>query len=339
MRVGVIGLGPQGRRVVRVLSEMPQLELAAVVDRDEEALSTLALPASATRHRCAEEFWERGGCDLICIATNGPSHAALALEAMDAGARFVMVEKPMACTVADCERMRDEAIRRGVRLAVDHSRRHDPLYRWLRDQIRSGIWGEPRSVWMQQPGIGLGCRGTHAIDLVRFLTDSDVRSVTAWIDEPRGENPRGGEFVDPGGLLVLDMTQGLRGVICQIEDGAGPISVEIDLTACRIRLDERFGTVEIIERDLAVQPGPGRPPAYRSISAPDGYRAQLDMFQMVRGLLEELISDAPLECDSEHGIETIRVLVAAYISEQKEHSPVALASLSESERELLLSVT
>ena len=37
--------------------------------------------------------------------------------------------------------MIDEAQRRGVRLSVDQSRRHDPLYRWLRDTIRSGELG------------------------------------------------------------------------------------------------------------------------------------------------------------------------------------------------------
>jgi len=42
-------------------------------------------------------------------------------------------------------------------------------------------------------------------------------------------------------------------VIAQIEDGAGPMSVEIDLTAARVRIDEKWGEAEVIERDLAVE--------------------------------------------------------------------------------------
>lgn len=322
-----------------VLNQMPALELVAVVDYREKALFSKEVPASAARYRTAGELWARGGIDLVCVATNGPSHAELAIAAMKAGTRFVMVEKPMACSVAECERMIQSAQETGTRLSVNQSRRHDPFYRWLRRTIRSGTWGQPRNVWIQRPGIGLGCLATHSFDLACFLTHAQVRNVSGWIDEPLGRNPRGERFVDPGGLVVMDLGPGLRAVISQIEDGAGPMSVEIDLTGARVRLDEKLAAAEIVERNFSVKPGPARPPVFRVVEPPVGFEPKPDLFSMLRGVLEELVADGPLECDPVHGRDAVEVLVAAHLSHRSGNVPISLPLLAREDRELWLPVT
>ena len=85
LKAAVIGAGPHGLRIVGVLAEMAAVDLVAVVDRRAEALAQAALPAGVARLESSEELFARGDIDLVCIATNGPSHAALALGAMDAG--------------------------------------------------------------------------------------------------------------------------------------------------------------------------------------------------------------------------------------------------------------
>ena len=339
MKAALIGLGPHGKRVMDAIAKLDGIELSAVVDQRAEALQAAEIPPNAKCYLSANELWADQQVDLVCITTNGPSHAPIALEAMTQGVHYIMVEKPMACSVVDCERMIDAANRYGARLSVNQSRRHDPLYRWLRDRIHSGEWGTPRCVWIQRPGIGLGCLATHSFDLARFLTGRDVEQVTAWVDEPLGKNPRGAQFIDPGGLVVLEMGSGLRAVITQIEDGAGPMSVELDFTAGRVRLDEKLGTVEIIERDMAIQPGPGRPAVFRQTTAPDGMTAKTNMATMLQGVLQELVSDQFLECEALHGKIAIEVLVAAYVSHRNGHAPVALSELSQEDKELCLQVT
>ena len=291
LKAAVIGAGPHGLRIVGVLAEMARVELVAVVDRRAEALAA-PLPEGVARLQSSEELFARGDIDLVCIATNGPSHAKLALAAMDAGVRHLMIEKPMACSLAECDAIIARARQTGTRITVDHVRCYAPAYLWLREQIASGRWGDLKTIWMQRPGIGLGCNAVHSFAAITMLAGVPVERVTGWVDPPVGKNPRGAEFVDPGGLVVLELAGGVRAVVAQIEDGAGPMSADIHLTAGRVRLDERFGTIEIIERDLSVKPGPNRPPVLTRVEPPEGLSANSPLPTMVRGCLEDLLSPA-----------------------------------------------
>lgn len=334
IKAAVIGMGPHGRRIVDVVGRFEQLELTAVVDRLETALAYEKLPTHTARLQSLDTLWSHG-IELLCIATNGPSHAKLAAEAASKGVRYLMVEKPMACSVAECEQINQSAQATGTRVAVDHVRRFAPVYRWLRERIDSGDWGSVRAIWMQRPGIGLGCNAVHSFDTVRFLTGRDVRRVTAWVDEPIGKNPRGADFVDPGGMVVLDMGPDLRCVVAQIEDGAGPTAVEIDMTAARIRLDEQSGAIEIVARDLSVKPGPGRPASFARVEPPAGMSAKTDMLSMIEGCLGDLLADRPVESDGAAGLATVEILVAAYLSHRRGNVPVALPLAAQDRKEWL----
>jgi predicted dehydrogenase len=339
MKAAVIGLGPHGRRIVEVLRDFPGVELAAVVDRSEAALAAVELPRDVARLRTDQELWARGDISLVCVATNGDTHAGLAVAAMNGGARWVLVEKPMACSLAQCDQIIAAARDTRSRVAVDHGRRHAPVYRWLRRQIASGEWGQIRAIWMQRPDIGLGCNGTHSFDTVMYLADAAVERVTGWVDRPLRANPRGQQYVDPGGLVVMELAGGVRGVVAQIEDGAGPTSLEIDMTAARIRFDERTGTVDIVTRDLSVKPGPGRPPAFRDAQPPPDVPGKLDMATMIRGCLADLTSPRPLVSDARHGRAAVEVLVAAYLSHRRGNIPLKLPLVDPDEVELCLQVT
>ena len=183
----------------------------------------------------------------------------------------------MACSVGDCEAIIEQADKKKVRLAVNHARRFDPAYLWVREQFRSGRLGTPRAMWIQRPGIGLGYLGVHSFDLVNYFTGLSVDGVQAWIDKPVGPNPRGEQFVDPGGQVLLHCGPDFRATVVQIEDGAGPMSIEMDFTKARVRMDDWSGDVEIIERDRSVKPGPNRPPAFQRCHLPEHLRAKPDM--------------------------------------------------------------
>lgn len=334
MKAAVIGLGMHGQRICDVLGEMPGIELAGVVDVRESARASTRLSQSVARASSIDELWQATKPDVVCIATHGPSHADIALRAMELGARFIMVEKPMACSVDECDRMMDAASRHGVRLSVDQSRRHDPMYRWLRDQIRGGAWGALRHVYIQRPGVGLGCLATHSFDLVAFLADRGVKGVIGFVDPPLGANARGAEFSDPGGHVLLDLGDRVRGTVVQIEDGSGPMSVELDLTAARVRIDEKLGTVEVVIRDDSV-----KPPSFSVASVPERLTAKTDMKLMLHGVLAELVGSGPLDCDAVHGRLSVEVLVAAYLSHERGNVCVALPLAETTDRKRWLPVT
>lgn len=339
MKAAVIGMGPHGLRVAQAIQRIPALELAAVVDRQTDVLERLDLPETVRRCTSLEEMTAVGDIQLVSVATNGPSHAALSLAAIQAGARRVMVEKPMACSLAECDQILEAARQTGTRVAVDHVRRYSQIYLWLRDQIASGVWGEVRAIWMQRPGIGLGCNATHSFDAVTMLAGRPVKHVTAWVDPPKTKNPRGEQFVDPGGLVIMDLGDNVRATVAQIEDGAGPTSLEIDLTAARVRMDERSGEVEIVERDLSVKPGPGRPPVLNYVKPPENISTKLDLVEMIRGCLEDLAGDGAIYSDGVSGRSSVEVLVAAYLSHRRGNLPVALPLVDSEALELWLPVT
>ncbi len=335
----VIGLGPHGKRVVGAVLSMPDLKLTAVVDAKDEALAWPEIPATAAKHKSAEELFAKGCPDVVAIVTNGPSHAKLAIAAMKAGAKYLMVEKPFTCSLAEADEVMAVAKEKGVRVAVDQSCRHAVLYRWLREQIASGRWGEPRAFWMQRQGIGLACNGIHSFDLARFLTGQNVTRVTGWVDEPIKKNPRGEQFVDPGGLVVMELGPRMRCVVAQVEDGAGPVSLELDLTAARVWVDERSGAIDVIERDLSVIPGPGRPAKFTKGIVPESAAKYPDMIPSIRGVLEELVGGGAMDCDAAHGTAAVEVLVATHLSKARGNVPVALPLTSKEDRSLWLSVT
>ncbi|HTU27231.1 MAG TPA: Gfo/Idh/MocA family oxidoreductase [Pirellulales bacterium] len=338
LKAAVFGAGPHGQRIVSVLAEMPEIELVAVVDHHAKALAAGSIPAGVARLESGDALMAGGGADLVCIATNGPSHASLALAAMAGGARYVMIEKPMACSLGECNAIVTRARETGSRITVDHARCYAPPYLWLREQIASGRWGTLKTIWMQRPGIGLGCNAVHSFAAIAMLAGAPVERVTAWVDPPVGRNPRGAHYVDPGGLVVLELAGGVRGVVAQIEDGAGPMSADIHLTAGRVRLDERFGTIEIVERDLSVKPGPNRPAVMDKVEPPAGLSAHTAMSTMVRGCLEHLISDRG-GADGLDGRASIEVLVAAYESHDRGNQPVSLPLTSQEAIDRWLPVT
>jgi predicted dehydrogenase len=258
---------------------------------------------------------------------------------MKAGVRRLLVEKPMACSLAECDRILEMAQETNTRVAVDHGRRHASVYQWLRSRIASGDWGQVRAIWMQRPDIGLGCNGTHSFDVAMYLAGAGATRVTGWVDPPIKKNPRGEQFVDPGGLVVMELANGVRASVAQIEDGAGPTSLEIDLTAARVRYCERKGTVEVIARDLSVKPGPNRPAVFNESELPADVSGKLDMGAMIAGCLRDLASNEPLASDARHGRAAVEVLVAAYLSSSRGNIPVALPLVAAADLEFYLHVT
>ena len=118
------------------------VQVMAIVDADERRARE-----KAAQHGIAATFTTQRAMldavhpDIVHVLTPPASHAALCIEAMEAGAH-VYVEKPMASTVEECDRMIAAAERTGRRLCVGHSLVYDPLMQRALDLIASGEVGE-----------------------------------------------------------------------------------------------------------------------------------------------------------------------------------------------------
>lgn len=184
MKVGVIGVGAMGQNHARVYSEIA--ELVAVADPDEKA-GGLAMK----RFNCGyyssykDLFQEELDAVSVCVPTQ--MHADVALYALSKGAH-ILVEKPLASTVAEAERIVDAARSAGLTLAVGHVERHNPAIGAVKRHVDAGQYGDlitmsshrvssfpPR---VRDVGVILDL-GVHDIDVMRYLVGSPVDTVYA----------------------------------------------------------------------------------------------------------------------------------------------------------------
>lgn len=136
MRVLVVGLGNMGRSHALAHHALGS-EIVGLVNR-----SVPVLPEALQGYpqfRTLEEGLATKP-DLVVIATYADSHADLAIQAMEAGCH-VFVEKPLATTVADAERVAEVAARTGRKLVVGYILRHHPS--WIRFIAEARALGGP----------------------------------------------------------------------------------------------------------------------------------------------------------------------------------------------------
>ena len=165
---------------------------------------------------------ERDDIDLIDICTPGDTHAAIATAALEAG-KHVLVEKPMANTLAEAEQMAAAAAAaagRGVLSMVGFTYRRVPAVSLARQLVAEGRIGEVRQVrcqylqdWLadentpgswrtdkEKAGSGaLGDIGAHIVDLTHFITGQRVAGVSGRLDTLVSERPVAESFAGLSG--------------------------------------------------------------------------------------------------------------------------------------------
>ncbi len=144
-RVGLVGAGYVAGYHARALQALPFVEVVAVADADLDKAREMAARFHIA-HACRSLAEMRDlRLEVVHVLTPPSSHAALAIEALEMGCH-VIVEKPMAETAADCDRMMAVAREHGLTLSVNHSARLDPVILEALERIRRGECGEVLAV-------------------------------------------------------------------------------------------------------------------------------------------------------------------------------------------------
>jgi predicted dehydrogenase len=155
MRFGVIGLGYWGPNLTRVISSLPQTELAGICDLDETRLATQAqLYPAAKATTSLSEILEDPSIDAVAVATPVSSHFAVAKGALTAG-KHVLVEKPLARTVIEADELVKLAAKTHRVLMVDHVFIYSPAVQKLAQLHRESVLGELRFIDSVRINLGL----------------------------------------------------------------------------------------------------------------------------------------------------------------------------------------
>lgn len=192
VRIGVVGAGIMGSNHARVLSDLPHTTLVGIADPDEIQAKriTQALGCGAVGSLGALIDL---GVDAVSIAAPTHLHHEIALEAIDRGLHL-LVEKPIASTVAQGREIVAAAARKGVLLMVGHVERFNPAVQ----SIKEALQGEeilsisitrvgPFPPRMSNVGVVIDL-AVHDIDLIRYFSDSDIAEVQPLLAQARAEN-------------------------------------------------------------------------------------------------------------------------------------------------------
>ena len=145
VKVGLVGAGYVSTYHARALRSLPFVEIVGVADFDEDRAAALAQQFQIPKVYPSLQAMAEAEPKVIHILTPPGSHAPLALQALGMGCH-VFVEKPMAETAADCDRMIASAREKGLVLSVNHSARMDPIVLQALDMIRKGACGQVQAV-------------------------------------------------------------------------------------------------------------------------------------------------------------------------------------------------
>jgi predicted dehydrogenase/nucleoside-diphosphate-sugar epimerase len=141
LRVALVGAGYVARYHLAALKRLEFVEIAAICDVDQAAAKALADAfAIPVVTRSVAEFADLR-IDAVHVLTPPSSHCAITLQALDLGCH-VLVEKPMADSVAECDQMIARAREKGLVLSVNHSDRFDPVVLKAIELVTSGACGE-----------------------------------------------------------------------------------------------------------------------------------------------------------------------------------------------------
>jgi predicted dehydrogenase len=209
VRVGVVGCGAVAERYhLPALLAAPDIRIVAFADPALERARVLAARAPGAAALASHETLP-GLVDAVLLTAPNAVHERVALPLLAAGVHL-LVEKPMARTAAECDRMRAAAEQAGVVLAVGHDFRHFPVARFARELFAGGTLGRVVRVELRQSA---GGRWPYAS--------------TAVLSPEAG----GGVLLDFG-VHLLDLLLwwlgDLRAVACR-DDAMGGIETECEL--------------------------------------------------------------------------------------------------------------
>jgi phthalate 4,5-cis-dihydrodiol dehydrogenase len=231
--VGIIGAGHFGEKHAEAIAELDNVRLVASSRTNETALNEFVRKYGGRAYTDYRNLLADNAVDTVMIATPHHLHTDIALLAAKAG-KHILLEKPMAPTLDECDQIIQDANEFGVKLMVGHTNRFLPAYQKAKEIIDSGELGEivfGNSImckfWMESNrrdwhldrdtagGMWLTV-GIHCLDRLTWLIDSSIQSVCAQFDTRSHD-----QKADDIGLIFLRYANGTMGTVTSIGYATG----------------------------------------------------------------------------------------------------------------------
>ena len=211
LKTALVGAGKVAHLHARALQALPESEFVGVCSRPSERLLDFADGYGVPAFTDVTEMIQKTGAQAICVCTPHPAHAAPTVAAASMGVH-VLVEKPMASTLADCDAMMEAARKGGAVLGLVSQRRFYPACQRIRAALDAGRLGRPvlgtasifgwrdeayyrsdpwRGSWSGEGGGVLVNQSPHQLDLLLWYM-GEVEEVFGLLGQSQPSLHRGG---------------------------------------------------------------------------------------------------------------------------------------------------
>jgi UDP-N-acetylglucosamine 3-dehydrogenase len=244
IRCGVIGLGWFGEHHVDALQQLPLVDLQAVCTRTEGRLKEIKdkyhVPKAYTDYRA---LLADKDIDMVTVVTHIKEHLQPTVDALAAG-KHVFLEKPMADSIEDCDRIIAAAAKAGTCFMVGHICRFDTVYALAKEEIDAGNLGSIISMharrnlakWITPSHLkkisALFGDGVHDLDLMLWYSGAKPRTVYAQSLNTRPELPN-----DDLGWAMFRLDSGAIAVIeniwCLPENAPYAIDAKMEIVGTK----------------------------------------------------------------------------------------------------------
>ncbi|MFC6489989.1 Gfo/Idh/MocA family protein [Nitratireductor sp. GCM10026969] len=335
LRVVVAGLGNMGRSHALAYHRNPGFEIAALVNRSSVELEGEL--AEYAVERAFEEALKREKPDVASINTYSDSHADYAVMALEAGCH-VFVEKPLATTVNDAERVVAAAKANGRKLVVGYILRHHPSWQRLIAEARalggpyafrmnlnqqsSGATWQTHRQLMEATSPIVDC-GVHYVDVMCQITDAkpvEVRGMGLRLSDEIGP-----DMYNYGHLQVLfedgsvgwyeagwgPMISETAFFVKDIMSPKGSVSIVMDESAKSDDIDThtRTATIRIHHAERNAEGRFSRPDEVLEMEGEPGHQELCEREQDF--LLKAVREDLDLSRHMEDAVQSLKVCLAA----------------------------
>jgi predicted dehydrogenase len=195
--VAQLGCGYWGPNLLRNFSVLPGCQVRYVVDASAERRAFVEnnFPKTRAVDSCDAAF-DDPDVDAVIIATPAASHFDLARRALESG-KHILVEKPLATTVAEVDTLARCAEQRGLVVMAGHTFIYNPAVRYVKRLIDAGDLGDVRYLYSQRLNLG---RIRSDIDAMWNFAPHDISIIQYWLDdqEPASVLRQGLDCIQPG---------------------------------------------------------------------------------------------------------------------------------------------
>jgi len=226
VKFAVVGLGNIGSRHLAVIDADPRARLEDICDIKNDRVEKYSGLYKVTGHTDFTEMLRTTSAEVINICTPHGLHAPMAIEASEAG-KHILVEKPMALTVADTHRMDEAAKKNNIRLMVVWQNRHNVPIKLAKKALEdkalgqiyvvhcSVLWNRPQSYYDRSDWLGrkeleggpLYTQCSHFIDLLIYMF-GDIQRVNSI-----GETKSHSIEIEDCGVAMMKFKSGVMGTL------------------------------------------------------------------------------------------------------------------------------